>query len=175
MKYLLSLLAMVALAGAGCAQVSTTTDVEADVQAEVSNTEPATEAEEEPVPVEVEVTAEGEAVVTQETNTTVDENGVPVTEVILGEAADVEVDLEVESFSFTPSKITAKAGDVVMVRFSGVQGVHTFTLEEADVEVAATTGESVIFTAPSQPGQYPFYCSIGSHRSMGMQGTLIVE
>lgn len=154
MKYFLSLLALVALAGAGCAQVETT---------------------EESVPVTIEVTAEGEVVVAQEGETTIDENGVPVTEIILGAEADVEVNMETANFSFTPNIINASPGDRVSVTFTKNAGFHTFTIDEVGVEFAIAEGEKLNFTAPSEPGSYPFYCSIGSHRAQGMKGTLIVQ
>ena len=30
------------------------------------------------------------------------------------------------------------------------------------------------FAAPAEPGEYVFYCSVGNHRSRGMEGKLIV-
>lgn len=168
MKYFLSLLAIVALAGAGCAQVSTTTEVDVEAGAQVGTTEEST-------PVTIEVTADGEAVVAQEGETTIDENGIPVTEIILGAEADVEVNMEAANFSFTPNVINASPGDRVNVTFTKNSGFHTFTIDEADVEFAIAEGEKLNFTAPDAPGSYPFYCSIGSHRAQGMEGTLIVE
>lgn len=162
MKYFLSLLALVAMTGAGCAQVSTTATTQ-------------TQDTQEPAPVAVEVSTDGEPIVTQEGSTTIDGNGVPTTEIILGEPADVNINLNVESFAFTPSTIAARPGDKVNVTFTNVKGLHTFVIDEAKVNVAVSAGESVIFTAPSEPGQYPFYCDIGSHRALGLIGTLVVE
>ncbi|TAL49776.1 hypothetical protein EPN81_04750 [Patescibacteria group bacterium] len=162
MKYLLPIFAIVALVGAGCTQASTTQEAEIEVA-------------EQPSPVTIEVTANGEAVVSQEGETTTDENGVPVTEVILGEPADVVVEMEVANFSFTPNAITASPGDEIEITFTKNTGFHTFAIDEIDLEFAVAQGESLIFTAPSEPGSYAFYCSIGSHRSQGMVGTLIVK
>lgn len=168
MKYFFSLFALVALAGAGCTQVSTTTQADVEAGTQVGTTDEST-------PVTIEVTADGEAVVTQEGETTIDENGVPVTEVILGAQAEVEVDMEVANFSFTPNVINAEPGDRVSITFTKETGFHTFVIDEIGVEFAVAQGEKLNFTAPSEPGEYAFYCSIGSHRSMGMEGTLIVE
>lgn len=168
MKYFLSLLAIVALAGAGCTQASTTTQADGEAGAEVGTTEEST-------PVTIEVTANGEAVVAQEGETTIDENGVPVTEIILGAQADVEVTMESANFSFSPNVINAAPGDRVSISFTKNAGFHTFVIDEAGVEFAIAEGEILNFTAPSEPGSYPFYCSIGSHRAQGMEGTLIVQ
>lgn len=161
-------MALVALAGAGCAQVSTTAEADVEAGAEVGTTE-------ESAPVTIEISADGEAIVAQEGETTIDENGVPVTEIILGAEADVEVNMETANFSFTPNVINASPGDRVSVTFTKNSGFHTFTIDEAGVEFAIAEGEKLNFTAPDAPGSYPFYCSIGSHRSMGMEGTLIVK
>lgn len=158
MKYFLSLLALVALAGAGCAQISTRT--QADVEAD---------------PVNIEVTANGEAVVTQKGETTYDENGVPITEIFLGAEVNVEVDMEATNFSFSPNVIKASAGDRVSLTFTKNSGFHTFVIDEIDLEFAIAQGEVLNFTAPNTPGSYTFYCDIGSHRAQGMEGTLIVE
>lgn len=130
---------------------------------------------EESAPVTIEVTAEGETVVAQEGETTIGEDGIPVTEIILGAQADVEVDMKTANFSFTPSIINASPGDRVSVTFTKNTGFHTFTIDEIGVEFAIAEGEKLNFTAPSEPGSYAFYCDIGSHRAMGMEGTLIVE
>lgn len=168
MKYFLSLLSIVALAGAGCAQVSTTTETDVKAGAQVGTTE-------ESAPVTIEVSADGEAVVTQTGETTIDENGVPVTEIILGAQANVEVEMEATNFSFTPNVINASPGERVSVTFTKNTGFHTFTIDQLGLEFAIAQGEKLNFTAPSEPGSYPFYCSIGSHRAQGMEGTLIVE
>lgn len=168
MKYFLSLLAFVALAGAGCAQVSTTTQADVETETQVDTAE-------ESAPVTIEITADGETVVAQEGETTIDENGVLVTEIILGAEADVEVNMETANFSFTPNVINTSPGDRVSVTFTKNTGFHTFVIDEIGVEFAIAEGEKLNFTAPSESGSYPFYCSIGSHRSMGLEGTLIVE
>ena len=61
------------------------------------------------------------------------------------------------------------------ITFTKNAGFHTFVIDEADVNFSISEGEALTFSVPSEPGEYPFYCSIGSHRSFGMEGTLIVE
>jgi plastocyanin len=167
MKYFLSFLAIVALAGAGCAQVSTSPQADVEIEAEV-------ETADEAAPVTIEVTADGQAIVAQEGKTTIDENGVPVTEIILGADVDVEVNMEATNFSFTPNVINASAGDRVSITFTKNIGFHTFVIDGVG-EFAIAQGEKFNFTAPDEPGEYVFYCDIGSHRAQGMVGTLIVK
>jgi plastocyanin len=171
MKYFLSLLAVLTLVGAGCAQTSPSDDTPADTSSTTQNMEDTGE----PIAVTLEVGADGQAIVVQETETTADEDGIPVTEIILGESADVTVNMEAANFSFSPNTITAAPGDVIQINFTKNSGFHTFVIDEIDVSFAIAQGETFIFTAPEAPGEYTFYCDIGSHRSMGMEGTLMIE
>ncbi len=77
------------------------------------------------------------------------------------------------NFAFEPKVINAKAGQKVEANFSTVEGFHSFSINGVDTSIS--TGKVVSFTAPTAPGSYPFFCAVGSHRSMGMEGTLIVK
>lgn len=47
--------------------------------------------------------------------------------------------------------------------------------ETPDVHVAAAqAGSSTIEFTPSEPGEYPFYCTVAGHKEAGMVGTLVV-
>ena len=81
------------------------------------------------------------------------------------------------SYYFTPSTITVKKGDTVKINFKNDGGVHDFKIDEFNVATARIgSGQmaSVSFVA-DKVGSFEYYCSIGSHRSMGMKGTLTVE
>lgn len=86
----------------------------------------------------------------------------------------LEVSMEVGNFFFSPKVITAKAGQKVDVTFTKNEGFHTFVIDGV-TKLPIAVGTTKPFTAPTKPGSYPFYCDIGSHRSMGMEGTLIVQ
>jgi plastocyanin len=118
---------------------------------------------------DVAITFETEA----DTETEAEDDG--VVEIILGQAPDVEVDLESGNFFFKQDVITANAGDRVKVNFINNSGFHTFVIDESNTKVSVSEGESLTFVAPSMPGSYAFYCDIGSHRAQGMHGTLIVK
>jgi plastocyanin len=165
MKYFLSLFAVLVLIGAGCAQSSSETEAVLDVE----ETQPA---------VTIEVTGDSGTVVTEtivEVNSSGDSADIPVTEIILDAPVDVKVNMEADNFSFSPNTIKASPGDRVQITFSKNTGIHTFTIDEVDANFSITQGELFRFTAPDEPGEYAFYCDIGSHRSFGMEGTLIVE
>ncbi len=94
---------------------------------------------------------------------------------ILGELKSFEV--EGSNFKFTPNAIVVNEGDTVQISFNNVQGIHNFVIEGINVQtktIQAGESEQVTFTAPKK-GTYVFYCSVGNHRAMGMEGTLVVN
>jgi plastocyanin len=78
-------------------------------------------------------------------------------------------------FFFDPSNILAKAGETLTINFGTVTGRHVFAIDELNISKEMTSGGSLTLTAPSTPGRYAYYCSVGPHRTLGMTGTLVVE
>jgi plastocyanin len=81
------------------------------------------------------------------------------------------------NFAFSPKEIKVKKGDKVKIMFKNTGGTHNWVLDEFSAKTAEIEdGESaeVTFTA-DKSGTFEFYCSVGSHRAMGMKGNLIVE
>lgn len=81
-----------------------------------------------------------------------------------------------QDYSFMPSALSVKKGDRVKIIFKNIDGFHDFKIDEFD---AATTriraGEQDIITfVADKAGSFEYYCSVGSHRQMGMKGTLTV-
>lgn len=106
-----------------------------------------------------------------------------------GDTLDTSLDLEVTNtnfkefnvkgvnFDFEPKVITVKKGDRVKINFENSAGFHDFVIEEYGVatkKTQAPTLEVIEFTA-DKAGTFEYYCSVGSHRAMGMFGTLKVE
>lgn len=79
------------------------------------------------------------------------------------------------NFFFEPSSLRVNAGDTVNLFFSENSGTHDFTIDEIGFSQSISSNGIVSFTAPTTPGSYAYYCSIGSHRALGMEGVLIVE
>jgi len=97
------------------------------------------------------------------------------TEITTG--ATKEFTITGNNFSFSPSNITVKKGDIVKITFKDVNGIHDFVIDEFKVATARLKSgevESVSFTA-DKAGTFEFYCSVGDHRMLGMKGTLKVE
>lgn len=81
------------------------------------------------------------------------------------------------NFAFSQKEIRVKKGDTVRINLTSVEGFHDWVLPEfeaATKQISAGNSSSVEFTA-SKTGTFEYYCSVGSHRQMGMIGTLIVE
>lgn len=81
-----------------------------------------------------------------------------------------------QNFSFTPNAITVKKGDRVKITFKNTSGFHDFRIDEFGVatqQAKSPDTEVLEFTA-DKAGSFEYYCSVGSHRSMGMFGTLTV-
>ncbi len=82
-----------------------------------------------------------------------------------------------KNFSFTPSQIRVKQGDTVRIVFDNTVGFHDLRVEGYNVgtkQIYEGNSETVEFKA-DKIGSFAYYCSVGSHRQSGMQGTLIVE
>lgn len=128
--------------------------------------------------------------VNTETSTVGDQTPIPVPEPIPAKvdakvgayippatSAVKEFTVTAQNFSFTPSLITVKKGDKVKITFKNVDGFHDFKLDEFNVSAPQSKSPSTTvleFTA-DKTGSFQYYCSVGTHRAMGMWGTLKVE
>ncbi len=80
-------------------------------------------------------------------------------------------------FKFDITEIKIKKGDRVRIIFKNAEGFHDWTIDEFNAQteqIQAGQQDSVEFIA-DKSGQFEYYCSVGTHRQMGMKGTLIVE
>ncbi len=81
------------------------------------------------------------------------------------------------NFSFTPSTMTVNKGDRVRVTFVNSNGMHDWRLDEFNAKTNGIQGgqsETIEFVA-DKTGTFEYYCSVGTHRQMGMKGTLTVK
>ena len=80
-------------------------------------------------------------------------------------------------YSFSPSTITVNKGDTVKITFVNQSGTHNWTIDEFNAATKTIQGgqqETIQFVA-NKTGTFEYYCSVGTHRQMGMKGTLIVK
>ena len=82
-----------------------------------------------------------------------------------------------QNFSFEPSLIAVQKGDKVKITFKNTSGFHDFKIDEFGVAAQQSKfpyQEVLEFTA-DKVGSFEYYCSVGTHRAMGMKGILKVE
>jgi len=81
------------------------------------------------------------------------------------------------SYYYKPNIIKVKQGDTVNINFINDGGTHDFKIDEfkvASKQLTKGEKEKITFVADKK-GSFEYYCSVGTHRQMGMKGTLIVE
>lgn len=110
-----------------------------------------------------------------EEETSEETSTVPIIDITLGGTVENNVNMEAGNFFFAPNVINAATSEKIKITFTKNSGFHTFVIDEMDLKFTISEGESLIITAPQTPGEYAFYCDIGSHRANGMEGTLIVK
>lgn len=93
-------------------------------------------------------------------------NGVP-TQALAATTQDATITLE--STGYTPNNLTIKAGSQVTLKLVNRNGqgcIQGFTIPSLGVQKIVPVGseQTVTFTAPSQPGQLAFMCSMGMYR-----------
>jgi len=96
---------------------------------------------------------------------------------MMEEEAVKKFTVEGGKFYFSPATMTVKKGDTVRITFKNVDGFHDFIIDEFSVATKQiNTGEeaTVEFVA-DKAGTFNYYCSVGNHRQLGMEGTLTVE
>lgn len=86
-------------------------------------------------------------------------------------------DVTGKNFLFAPSTLTVNQGDKVKIIFRNEEGFHDFKIDELNIatsKITAGTQDTIEFIADKK-GQFDYYCSVGTHRGMGMKGILVVQ
>jgi len=95
------------------------------------------------------------------------------------------VEIEVHSFYFKPNRIVVEAGKPVdlTLKFKNLFTPHNLTCAQPDGGISIDKSAGILsfrrtkharFT-PMKPGEYEFFCGVGSHMAKGMTGTLVVR
>ena len=114
-------------------------------------------------------------------------NKLPVSEMTAKtDASGVQVvDVEVHSYYFKPNRIVVESGKPVelVLHFKNFFVPHNLTCVDADAGISIDKSAGFMsfrrtkrakFT-PTRPGEYLFYCHVGSHGKKGMRGTIVVR
>jgi len=68
-------------------------------------------------------------------------------------------------------------GDKIKIQFSSTEGYHDWVIDEFNARTQKVNPEDGVVTVEfiaDKIGTFEYYCSVGSHRSMGMKGKFIV-
>jgi len=81
------------------------------------------------------------------------------------------------NYKFNPATITVKKGETIKLVFKNSGGMHDFFIDELGVKtkVVPTNGEDTVQFTASKVGTFDYYCSVGTHRAMGMVGKITVQ
>ena len=81
------------------------------------------------------------------------------------------------NFKYSLSEIKVNKGDVVRIVLQNTDGTHDLRIDEFSVatKMLKTGEEQMVEFIADKTGTFEFYCSVGTHRLMGMKGSLIVE
>ncbi len=91
-----------------------------------------------------------------------------------GENGAVEGDVAVDDNVFDPQSFEVEVGGTVTWGWQG-SNPHDVTWDEADLPNSDTQSEgSHEVTAPSEPGEYGYHCTVHGSPGAGMHGTLVV-
>ena len=80
----------------------------------------------------------------------------------------VVVKKDVDLQAFTNACVAAAASDYIPASMADKIIAHTKLL-------GAKQSDTITFTAPSEPGEYPFLCTFPAHYLAGMKGVLVVQ
>ena len=81
------------------------------------------------------------------------------------------------NFAFEPKRIAFNVGETVEFHFSAEDSVHTFTVEDLDLNwvVRDEPGPQVQTFTFEQAGTFKLICAIPGHEGSGMVGTIEVR
>jgi cytochrome c oxidase subunit II len=95
------------------------------------------------------------------------------------EKPDRVINMVAERFTFVPSQVKLRLGEVVELRIRSLDTNHGFLIREADVNVIVPkrgAGDARILFRAQRKGVFPFECSkaCGAGHTM-MRGSIVVE
>lgn len=89
-----------------------------------------------------------------------------------------EIMVEGDEYSFSPTTFELVAGETVKITFKNTGKLpHNLTITELGISTKTIGGgqtDSVTVTA-DKTGMYSFFCSVGNHRQLGMEGSLEIK
>lgn len=96
---------------------------------------------------------------------------------------DSAIQVKTGEWYYEPKEIGVEASTMVSLTLQHVGSTtipHDIVFEldggrkAASNKIRGGETDALGFVAPAEPGEYVFYCSVGNHRSRGMEGKLVV-
>lgn len=86
-------------------------------------------------------------------------------------------DVHGSNYKFNPVEIRVKKGETVRINFVNDEGFHNFVVDELNLRTQTISDGNVdtVTFVPDKVGEFKFYCGVGNHRALGMEGILVVE
>ncbi|QQG41476.1 MAG: cupredoxin domain-containing protein [Candidatus Woesebacteria bacterium] len=81
------------------------------------------------------------------------------------------------SYKFDPETIVVNKGDIVKITFKDNDGRHNLGIDgyNLSTKIIGSGSEAQLQFVADKAGSFEFYCSVGSHKSLGMTGTFVVK
>lgn len=97
-------------------------------------------------------------------------------EVTGGEGAVVVIPAAAQDLAYQVEMTRAPAGAVTLRMPNPSTISHNIAVEEPEVAVGEIVGEGGVseITVSFPPGEYLYFCTVPSHRELGMEGTLVI-
>lgn len=84
------------------------------------------------------------------------------------------------NFGYSQTTINVSPGDIVTITLINSSGNHDWVVDEipgaATKIISSGATDTITFTVPqnAEGKTYTFYCSVGNHRTLGMEGNFVV-
>lgn len=97
------------------------------------------------------------------------------------ELATETIKLSINEGKITPDRFTVSAGQAITVALTGedssshVLAFDSNALSAVYINTRAGETRAVTFNAPSEPGEYIYFCDFPGHRGRGEQGVMVVK
>ena len=88
-----------------------------------------------------------------------------------------EFTIRESNFKLIPSNIQVSRGDTVRITVINDDGTHTLFVKgySERTDIVSSGNTRVLEFVADKAGTFNSWCEVGSHRSLGMEGTLIVQ
>jgi plastocyanin len=88
-------------------------------------------------------------------------------------------EIDMDDFKFSKAELVIKAGEEITIKLNNLEGNHDLVIDELDTHSEhfkpGESGEMKFIAGKEHIGKtYEFYCSVGSHRVLGMVGNITI-